>query len=158
MLRDAILDTARRVVSARRVVQYQNEIGVLAHLWYNALTTGLGTQTLGEEYCDLFQMDPRGAAPGAARRWALVFLDAFAEPAMRRVRARASRRRPPSGRRPRGRRRRARRRRRRVDVVDVDGVFSRRRRTRAFARRVVRGDRARRRVRAVVRFRAPRDG
>lgn len=89
MLRDAMLDTARRVVSARRVVQYQNEIGVLAHLWYNALTTGLGTQTLGEEYCDLFQMDPRGAAPGAARRWALVFLDAFAEPAMRRVRARA---------------------------------------------------------------------
>ena len=79
MLRDAMLDTARRVVSARRVVQYQNEIGVLAHLWYNALTTGLGTQTLGEEYCDLFQMDPRGAAPGAARRWALVFLDAFAE-------------------------------------------------------------------------------
>ena len=49
MLRDAMLDTARRVVSARRVVQYQNEIGVLAHLWYNALTTGLGTQTLGEE-------------------------------------------------------------------------------------------------------------
>ena len=89
MLRDAMLDTARRVVSARRVVQYQNEIGVLAHLWYNALTTGLGTQTLGEEYCDLFQMDPRGAAPGAARRWALVFLDAFAEPAMRRARARA---------------------------------------------------------------------
>ena len=89
MLRDAMLDTARRVVSARRVVQYQNEIGVLAHLWYNALTTGLGTQTLGEEYCDVFQMDPRGAAPGAARRWALVFLDAFAEPAMRRVRARA---------------------------------------------------------------------
>ena len=89
MLRDAMLDTARRVVSARRVVQYQNEIGVLAHLWYNALTTGLGTQTLGEEYCDLFQTDPRGAAPGAARRWALVFLDAFAEPAMRRVRARA---------------------------------------------------------------------
>lgn len=89
MLRDAMLDTARRVVSARRVVQYQNEIGVLAHLWYNALTTGLGTQTLGEEYCDLFQMDTRGAAPGAARRWALVFLDAFAEPAMRRVRARA---------------------------------------------------------------------
>ena len=66
MLRDAMLDTARRVVSARRVVQYQNEIGVLAHLWYNALTTGLGTQTLGEEYCDLFQMDTRGAAPGAA--------------------------------------------------------------------------------------------
>jgi peroxin-10 len=89
MLRDAMLDTARRVVSARRVVQYQNEIGVLAHLWYNALTTGLGTQTLGEEYCDLFQIDPRGAAPGATRRWALVFLDAFAQPAMRRVRVRA---------------------------------------------------------------------
>ena len=86
MLRDAMLDTVRRIVSARRVVRYQNEIGVLAHLWYNALTTGLGTQTLGEEYCDLFQVDRRGAAPGAARRWALVFLDAFAEPAMRRVR------------------------------------------------------------------------
>ena len=156
MLRDAMLDTARRVVSARRVVQYQNEIGVLAHLWYNALTTGLGTQTLGEEYRDLFQMDPRGAAPGAARRWALVFLDAFAEPAMRRVRARAREPPPTAGRETTARETPPRATpRRRVDVVV--GVFSRSHRTRASALRVVRGDRARCRVRAVFRPRAPRD-
>ena len=112
---------------------------------------------MGEEYCDLFQTDPRGAAPGAARRWALVLLDAFAEPAMRRVRARA---RAAADRRAgddrAGDAATGRRRRRRVDVVV--GVFSRRHRTRASALRVVRGDRARRRVLAVVRPRAPRDG
>ena len=69
MLRDALLDTARRVVDARRVVKYQQEIGVLAVLWYHALTTGAGAQTLGEEYCDIYQVNARGEFPGAARRW-----------------------------------------------------------------------------------------
>ena len=133
MLRDAMLDTARRVVSARRVVQYQNEIGVLAHLWYNALTTGLGTQTLGEEYWAICSRWTRGR--GARRGAALGLgvpgrLRGACDAA--RARARASRRRPPGGRRPRGRRRRARRRRRRVDVVV--GVFSRSRRVHALRR------------------------
>jgi peroxin-10 len=52
----------RRLVDARRVVKYQSEIGVLAVLWYHALTTGAGVQTLGEEYCDIHQVNARGGA------------------------------------------------------------------------------------------------
>ena len=89
MLRDAMLDTARRVLDARRVVRYQQEFGVLAQLCYSALTTGLGTQTLGEEYCDIYQAAPDGSFPGPFRRWFLAFLQALAPPALRRARTRA---------------------------------------------------------------------
>ena len=89
MLRDAMLDTARRVLDARRVVRHQQEFGVLAQLCYSALTTGLGTQTLGEEYCDIYQTAPDGSFPGAFRRWSLAFLQALAPSALRRARTRA---------------------------------------------------------------------
>ena len=89
MLRDAMLDTARRVLDARRVVRYQQEFGVLAQLCYSALTTGLGTQTLGEEYCDIYQAAPDGSFPGPFRRWFLAFVQALAPPALRRARTRA---------------------------------------------------------------------
>lgn len=49
MLRDAMLDTARRCFDARTVVRHQQNVGVLATLWYHGLTTGCGWQTLGEE-------------------------------------------------------------------------------------------------------------
>jgi len=91
MLRDAMLDAARRLVSARTVVRHQQKIGLLARLWYHALTTGLGTQTLGEEYCDLHQTDAIGAAPSSFRRVALVLLEALAPVVLKRARARARR-------------------------------------------------------------------
>ena len=91
MLRDAMLDAARRLVSARTVVRHQQKIGLLARLWYHALTTGLGTQTLGEEYCDLHQTDAIGAAPSSFRRVALVLLEAMAPVVLKRARARARR-------------------------------------------------------------------
>ena len=86
-----MLDAARRLVSARTVVRHQQKIGLLARLWYHALTTGLGTQTLGEEYCDLHQTDAIGAAPSSFRRVALVLLEAMAPVVLKRARARARR-------------------------------------------------------------------
>jgi hypothetical protein len=35
---------------------YQTEIGVFSDLCYYSLTTVLGMQTLGEEYCDIMQI------------------------------------------------------------------------------------------------------
>jgi len=91
MLRDAMLDTARRCFNARTVVRHQQHVGVLATLWYHGLTTGCGWQTLGEEYTDLFQCTSDGAFPGAARRWLLVLLEALTPPLMERARAHARR-------------------------------------------------------------------
>lgn len=91
MLRDAMLDTARRLVDARRVVKYQQEIGVLAVLWYHALTTGAGAQTLGEEYCDIYQVNARGEFPGAVRQWSLAMLEALTPPLLQRAKLRAQR-------------------------------------------------------------------
>ena len=89
MLRDSVLDTARRFTNARRVVQYQDYFGVIATLWYHALTTGLGTQTLGEEYCDIYQTDSVGRFPRSTRRWTLVLLEAFIPSLLQRARTRA---------------------------------------------------------------------
>ena len=91
MLRDAMLDTARRCFNARTVVRHQQHVGVLATLWYHGLTTGCGWQTLGEEYTDLFQCTSDGAFPGAARRWLLVLLEALTPPLMERARVHARR-------------------------------------------------------------------
>lgn len=42
---------------SRRQHQWQKEINTLSDFSYYALTTLLGTQTLGEEYCDLVQVN-----------------------------------------------------------------------------------------------------
>ena len=54
MLRDAMLDTARRLLDARRVVKYQSEVGVLATLMYHGLTTGSGQVLIPYEYTTYF--------------------------------------------------------------------------------------------------------
>lgn len=91
MLRDAMLDTARRCFDARTVVRHQQNVGVLATLWYHGLTTGCGWQTLGEEYVDVFQCNANGEFPGASRRWLLVLLEALTPPLMERARVHARR-------------------------------------------------------------------
>lgn len=44
-------------IGARRQHQWQKEINTLSNFCYYGLTTLLGTQTLGEEYCDLVQIN-----------------------------------------------------------------------------------------------------
>ncbi|KAF9334398.1 peroxisome biogenesis factor 10 [Podila minutissima] len=53
---------------------YQTEVEVFSDLCYYSLTTLLGTQTLGEEYCDIVQiMSSTSTFPSLPRRSALVF-------------------------------------------------------------------------------------
>ncbi|CAO3573146.1 unnamed protein product [Mortierella alpina] len=53
---------------------YQTEVEVFSDLCYYSLTTLLGTQTLGEEYCDIMQINSStGTFPSLPRRSALVF-------------------------------------------------------------------------------------
>lgn len=44
-------------IGARRQHQWQKEINTVSDLCYYALTTLLGNQTLGEEYCDIVQIN-----------------------------------------------------------------------------------------------------
>lgn len=46
-----------QVLGARRQHQWQKEINTVSNFCYYGLTTLLGTQTLGEEYCDLVQIN-----------------------------------------------------------------------------------------------------
>ena len=46
-------------------------------LLYNGLTTGAGTQTLGEEYCDILQVT--GALRCSMQRQASLFAHPFAQ-------------------------------------------------------------------------------
>ncbi|KAF9431197.1 peroxisome biogenesis factor 10 [Podila epigama] len=53
---------------------YQTEVEVFSDLCYHSLTTLLGTQTLGEEYCDIMQISSStNTFPSLPRRSALVF-------------------------------------------------------------------------------------
>ncbi|KAG0347048.1 peroxisome biogenesis factor 10 [Podila humilis] len=53
---------------------YQTEVDVFSDLCYYSLTTLLGTQTLGEEYCDIMQIrSSTSTFPSLPRRSALVF-------------------------------------------------------------------------------------
>ncbi|KAG0334142.1 peroxisome biogenesis factor 10 [Podila horticola] len=53
---------------------YQTEVEVFSDLCYYSLTTLLGTQTLGEEYCDIMQIrSSTNTFPSLPRRSALVF-------------------------------------------------------------------------------------
>ncbi|KAG0266690.1 hypothetical protein DFQ27_009545 [Actinomortierella ambigua] len=61
-------------ISSRFQHQYQTEINVFSDLCYYSLTTLLGMQTLGEEYCDIMQIsNTTKTFPTLARRSALVF-------------------------------------------------------------------------------------
>ncbi|KAJ1677053.1 peroxisome biogenesis factor 10, partial [Spiromyces aspiralis] len=52
---------------------HQNKIELASRFIYNALTTMLGTQTLGEEYCDIMQIsDSTKTYPSFLRRFLLV--------------------------------------------------------------------------------------
>ncbi|KAH8550252.1 Pex12 amino terminal region-domain-containing protein [Umbelopsis sp. PMI_123] len=73
-LQEQMTDVFQRFFGTRRQHQYQKEINVLSDFCYYGLTTLLGTQTLGEEYCDIAQINVLSQTyPGLLRRSALVF-------------------------------------------------------------------------------------
>lgn len=48
---------AQQFLGARRQHVWQKEINTISDICYYGLTTLLGTQTLGEEYCDIVQIN-----------------------------------------------------------------------------------------------------
>ena len=66
-------DISRQVLPLRLWLRWQREFQLLAELGYYAITTALGNQTLGEEYCNLIQVtsppaNGRYLAPGFVQR------------------------------------------------------------------------------------------
>ncbi|KAF9353248.1 peroxisome biogenesis factor 10 [Mortierella sp. NVP85] len=74
ILKEQVKDAFREIFGSRMQHMYQTEVGVFSDLCYYSLTTLLGMQTLGEEYCDIMQIKgSTGTFPSLARRSALVF-------------------------------------------------------------------------------------
>ncbi|KAI1314650.1 peroxisome biogenesis factor 10 [Mortierella claussenii] len=74
ILKDQVKDAVQEIFGNRVQHMYQTEVGVISDLCYYSLTTLLGTQTLGEEYCDIMQINSSsGTFPSLARRSVLVF-------------------------------------------------------------------------------------
>lgn len=55
-LNDQIFDLVNKALGARTALRFQRELGLLGTLSFFVLTTVLGKQTLGEEYCDIVQI------------------------------------------------------------------------------------------------------
>ncbi|KAF9979798.1 peroxisome biogenesis factor 10 [Modicella reniformis] len=68
------MDAVRDIFGNRMQHMYQTEVDVFSDLCYYSLTTLLGMQTLGEEYCDIMQIKgSTGTSPSLVRRSALIF-------------------------------------------------------------------------------------
>ncbi|ORZ00208.1 Pex12 amino terminal region-domain-containing protein [Syncephalastrum racemosum] len=73
VLQEQMTSVFQQFLGSRRQHQWQKEINTLSDFSYYALTTLLGTQTLGEEYCDLVQVNEGSQTyPLALRRFFLV--------------------------------------------------------------------------------------
>ncbi|ORX47403.1 hypothetical protein DM01DRAFT_1339034 [Hesseltinella vesiculosa] len=74
ILQEQMSTVCQQFLGSRRQHQWQKEINTLSDFCYYGLTTLLGTQTLGEEYCDLVQVSQSTQVfPGVLRRLVLVF-------------------------------------------------------------------------------------
>ncbi|KAI9355305.1 Pex12 amino terminal region-domain-containing protein [Zopfochytrium polystomum] len=65
---DALQSLARSFFGTRWLVAHQKELRLGADAAFLGLTTLAGSQTLGEEYCDIIQVDPQSAPPSVKRR------------------------------------------------------------------------------------------
>ena len=57
MLLEQLSDILRKVYGARFTHNYTSEIRTFADTLYLGLTTFIGNRTLGEEYCDVVQVE-----------------------------------------------------------------------------------------------------
>ncbi|KAG2207037.1 hypothetical protein INT46_001882 [Mucor plumbeus] len=77
ILQEQMTRVAQQFLGARRQHVWQKEINTVSDICYYGLTTLLGTQTLGEEYCDIVQINQYNQTyPGLVRRFLLVFSQA----------------------------------------------------------------------------------
>ncbi|KAI8887736.1 hypothetical protein K501DRAFT_330357 [Backusella circina FSU 941] len=78
ILQEQMTRVCQQFLGARRQHLWQKEINTFSDVCYYGLTTLLGTQTLGEEYCDIVQIDQSSQTfPGLIRRFSLVFTQAL---------------------------------------------------------------------------------
>ena len=77
-LTSILSDISRQVLPLRVWLRWQRELQLLAEVGYYGLTTLIGNQTLGEEYCNIIQTGPpmaaRSVAAGFFRRFLSVML------------------------------------------------------------------------------------
>lgn len=75
---EACHDAFRHAFGTRLAMSYENESRLAGCVLYYLLTTGAGLQTLGEEYCDITQVEGSSRLPLApARRTLLVFFQSI---------------------------------------------------------------------------------
>ncbi|OZJ02604.1 hypothetical protein BZG36_04276, partial [Bifiguratus adelaidae] len=75
-LQDQVSQLAQDAKGTRWQHRHQAELNTLSDLAYYVLTTVGGTQTLGEEYCDIFQLSHKTETyPSVPRRTLLVLLN-----------------------------------------------------------------------------------
>ncbi|KAK7184168.1 hypothetical protein DPSP01_001194 [Paraphaeosphaeria sporulosa] len=73
VLLEQLTTLLRKVKGARYAHTYTSETRVFGELLYLGLTTLIGNRTLGEEYCDIIQVEGEsGRLPGLARRAAYI--------------------------------------------------------------------------------------
>ncbi|KAI0136443.1 RING-1 like protein [Xylariales sp. AK1849] len=73
VLTNQMIDLHRRLLGARSAHAWGPESRTIADLLYLCLTTLIGNRTLGEEYCDLVQVEGQtGALPALPRRAAYI--------------------------------------------------------------------------------------
>ncbi|XP_036389937.1 peroxisome biogenesis factor 10 [Megalops cyprinoides] len=77
-LRNNANEAFQTFAGSKRWLDWRKEIELLSDLVYFVLTTFSGYQTLGEEYCNIIQVDPtKQRVPSRARRGALILLHTF---------------------------------------------------------------------------------
>ncbi|KAJ1561215.1 peroxisome biogenesis factor 10, partial [Cladochytrium tenue] len=69
---DRLSGVARPLLGTRVLQRHQRPLRLAADSLYYLLTSALGSPTLGEEYCDILQVDPSTVPPSPARRVALI--------------------------------------------------------------------------------------
>ncbi|GAX79358.1 hypothetical protein CEUSTIGMA_g6800.t1 [Chlamydomonas eustigma] len=78
LLIDSCHEAVRRVLGPYSALKFSRQSKFVAQLLYYGLTTGCGSQTLGEEYCNMLQVTPDGGIPFTSHRLALTLLQSLA--------------------------------------------------------------------------------
>lgn len=77
-IRRRVQSIAVSLLRPKRFVEWNREIQFAAEFLYFGLTTGIGNQTIGEEYLGLIQTQKgKQSVPSAFRRWLFVCLQVF---------------------------------------------------------------------------------
>mmetsp|Transcript_37124 Transcript_37124/g.60251 ORF Transcript_37124/g.60251 Transcript_37124/m.60251 type:complete len:376 (-) Transcript_37124:218-1345(-) len=79
------LDKLSADILGRHAARVEDEVRMVAYCCYFGLTTLLGKQTLGEEYCDIMQIDGSRRPPSSMRRLCLVALQCLTPYMFRRI-------------------------------------------------------------------------